>query len=338
MARGTATLAMVLMAFAAIGSGCGGDDPAAAPAGSDASMVAVIKGLDNPFFGTMRDGLVATAKQYGTALKVEAAARQDDAAGQASRLDAQAGAGAGCYLVNPVNQTNLIQPLSRVPAGTPIVNIDSPVTPRQAEAIGVQITTYIGTDNIAAGRAAATAMAAIVAPGARIAVLAGTSGDATSEARVEGFQRGASEHFEVVSSTAADFDRSKAELAAEEVLDDDRRLTGIFAANDLMALGAAKAVRAAHRQNDVAVIGVDGIREALTAIRRGSLSATVAQYPYTIGQLGVQACLAAERKQKVPRRIDAPIQVVTGENVERAEANFPKPTEAFENPLDALLS
>jgi ABC-type sugar transport system substrate-binding protein len=330
------TLAMVVAALAAVVAGCGGDQ-AAAPAGRDASVVAVIKGLDNPFFGTMRDGLVATAKQYGTPLTVEAAARQDDAAGQASRLDAQAGAGAGCYLVNPVNQTNLIQPLSRVPAGTPIVNIDSPIARRQAEAIGVEITTYIGTDNIAAGRAAATAMAAIVAPGARIAVLTGTSGDATSEARIEGFRSGAAEHFDVVSSTAADFDREKAELAAEEVLDKDHQLAGFFAANDLMALGASKAVKAAHRQKDVAVIGVDGIREALTAIRRGSLSATVAQYPYTIGQLGVQACLAAERDKKIPRRIDAPIQVVTGENVARAEANFPKPIDAFKNPLDALL-
>jgi ribose transport system substrate-binding protein len=338
MARRTATLVMVLLALAAIVSSCGGGGQPAAPAGRDTSLVAVIKGLDNPFFGTMRDGLVATAERYGTALKVEAAAGQSDAAGQASRLDSQAGARASCYLVNPVSQVNLIQPLSRLPSGTPIVNIDSPIALRQADAVGVRIRTYIGTNNIAAGKAAAMAMAAMVAPGARIAVLTGTSGDATSEARIEGFRRGASEHFEVVSSTAADFDRSKAELAAEEVLGEDRQLAGIFAANDLMALGASKAVKAADRGRDVAVIGVDGIREALAAIRHGSLSATVAQYPYTIGQLGVQACLAAQRNKKIPRRIDAPIQVVTGENVERAEENFPKPIAAFKNPLDALLS
>jgi ABC-type sugar transport system substrate-binding protein len=330
------SLALVVVALAAIAAGCGGDQPAA-PAARDASVVAVIKGLDNPFFGTMRDGLAATAKQRGTPLTVEAAARQDDAAGQASRLDAHAAAGAGCFLVNPVNQTNLIQPLSRVPAGTPIVNIDSPIERAQAEAIGVAITTYIGTDNVAAGEAGAKAMAAIVSPGARVAVLAGTSGDATSEARIQGFRRGAAGRFDVETSTAADFDHDKAELAAEELLEDDARLAGIFAANDLMALGAAKAVKAARRRKDVTVIGVDGISEALTAIRRGSLSATVAQYPYTIGQLGVEACLAAQRGKKIPRRIDAPIQVVTGENVERAEANFPKPMEDFENPLDALL-
>jgi ABC-type sugar transport system substrate-binding protein len=47
--------------------------------------VAVIKGLDNPFFGTMRDGLVATSGRYGTSLRVDAAAGVDDAASPAWR-------------------------------------------------------------------------------------------------------------------------------------------------------------------------------------------------------------------------------------------------------------
>ncbi len=83
----------------------------------------------------------------------------------------------------------------------------------------------------------------------------------------------------------------------------------------------------------IAVIGVDGIEEALSAIRRGAMSATVAQYPYTIGQLGVQACLAAARGKRIPARIDAPIQVVKLDNVARAQANFPEPLDAFSNPL-----
>jgi len=334
MRRRAATL---LATVGSLAVGCGGEKTNA-PSARDTSVVAVIKGLDNPFFGTMRDGLVATAERYQTPLRVEAAADQSDAAGQASRLDSQTTSHAGCYLVNPVNQANLIEPLSRLTPGTPIVNIDSPVGQRQAAAVGVQITTYIGTDNAAAGAAAANAMASIVARGARIAVLTGTPGDATSAARIDGFRRGAAGRFRVVASAAADFDRRRAELATEELLSTDRRLAGVFAANDLMALGAARAVRAAGRRGEVAVIGVDGIREALTAIRRGSLSATVAQYPYTIGQLGVQACLAATRAKKVPARIDAPIQVVTSANVARAEANFPEPIEAFENPLAALLS
>jgi ABC-type sugar transport system substrate-binding protein len=328
-------LTALLVCPAGVASGCGDEPPT--PTADRSSFAAIIKGLDNPFFGTMRDGLVATARAYGTQVRVKAAVDQNDAAGQAARLDSQAASGAGCFIVNPIDGVNLIQSLSRLAKGTPIVNIDSPVARRQASSIGVRITTYIGTDNVAAGTAGADEMAQLVPRGARVAVLTGPSGDVTSGARITGFRHGAGGRFRVVASPAADFDRGQAKLATEALLADDRRVAGIFAANDLMALGASTAVKAAGKQGKIAVIGVDGIEEALTAIRRGAMSATVAQYPYTIGQLGVQACVAALRGKRIPPRIDAPIQVVERGNVERAQASFPEPLDAVANPLDALL-
>jgi ABC-type sugar transport system substrate-binding protein len=80
-------------------------------------------------------------------------------------------------------------------------------------------------------------------------------------------------------------------------------------------------------------VGFDGIPQALAAVGRGSLSATVAQYPYTMGQLAIEACLAALRGDPMPAAIDAPVQVVTNDNVARARANFPKPVEHFDDPF-----
>jgi ribose transport system substrate-binding protein len=81
------------------------------------------------------------------------------------------------------------------------------------------------------------------------------------------------------------------------------------------------------------VIGFDGIPQALAAVRRGALSATVAQYPYTMGQLAIEACLAVLRGEAVPADVDAPVQIVTQENVADARANFPEPVEPFEDPF-----
>jgi ABC-type sugar transport system substrate-binding protein len=83
----------------------------------------------------------------------------------------------------------------------------------------------------------------------------------------------------------------------------------------------------------VKVVGFDGISQALAAVRRGSLSATVAQYPYTMGQLAIEACLAALRGDSVPATVGAPVQVVTSANVGRARANFPRPAERFDDPF-----
>jgi ABC-type sugar transport system substrate-binding protein len=300
-----------------------------------ARLVAVIKALDNPFFVTMHDGLVATARRDDARLRVSAApSGLQDTAGQASELESLADGDPGCYVVNPINPTNLVGALARVPEDTPIVNVDSVIGEDAAKALGVKITTYIGIDNRAGGRLGADAMAALVSPGASVAVITGIPGDVGSGLRADGFEDGARARFQVVTTTAADFDRNKARLAAADLLAENPRIEGFFAVNDLMALGAADAVRAAGRQGDVKVVGFDGISEALVAIARGSLSATVAQYPYTMGQLSIEACLASLRGDPVPANVNAPVQVVTSENVARARSNFPKPVEPFDDPFN----
>ena len=337
MTRGAAWLAPLAGLLAGFALGCGGGDDRPDVDVSDVRLAAVIKGLDNPFFVILRDGLVATADEHGADLRVAAApAGLQDTTGQASELESLAAARPACYVVNPINQTNLVRALARIPDDAPIVNVDSLIAREPAEAVGVDITTYIGTDNVAAGRLGAEAMASLVEPGAAVAVIGGIPGDAGSGFRTEGFLQGARGRFEVVDTIAADFERAKARLAAQAVLRDEPSIAGFFAVNDLMALGVADAVRAAGR-DDVAVIGMDGIRQALVAIRRGALTATVAQYPYTMGQLGVEACLVAVRGGSVPANVKAPVQIVDGANVERALENFPRPVERFDDPFAGEL-
>ena len=330
-AGGLAVLAGVLAAFVL---GCGGDDDSSDADLRGVRLSAVIKGLDNPFFVTLRDGLVATARSHGARLGVAAAATGlQDTAGQASELEALAAGRPRCYVVNPINQTNLVGALARVAEGTPIVNVDSMIGKDAARSVGVRITSYVGTDNRAGGRLGADAMAALVGPGARVAVVTGIPGDVGSGLRAGGFKQGNRGRFRVVATMAADFEREKARLAAADALRADPDIDGFFAVNDLMALGVADAVKAAGRRGKVKVVGFDGIPQALAAIRRGSLSATVAQYPYTMGQLSIEACLAALRGDPVPATVDAPVQVVTAENVARARANFPRPVERFDDPF-----
>jgi ABC-type sugar transport system substrate-binding protein len=331
MTRGALLLGLV--AATAVAAGCGGNGAGSAAPVSRAQVAAVIKSVDNPFFATVRDGIVGTARRDGARLRMEAAADSRDTAGQASTLESLVAERAGCYVVNPIDEANLIQPLGHVANGTPIVNIDTAIGKPQAAAVGAEITTYIGTDNVAIGRLGVDAMSVSLGRGARVAVIAGTPGNAASDARVQGFMTAARGRFDIVETVAADFERDNARLAAAALLSERPRIEGIFAVNDLMALGVADAVRAAGSIGAVAVVGVDGIRPALAAVRSGALSATVAQYPYTIGQLAVRACMAAGRGRRVPARIDAPIQVVTSANVARAIANFPRPVAPFPDPL-----
>ena len=128
-----------------------------------AKVAAIVKGLDNPFFQTMQQGIEDQAKANGVAVTVQAAANMGDATGQADRLTAMALQDFDCYLVNPISISNFVQAL--VPLAQkkkPIVNIDSTIDTEQAKAAGFAITTYIGTDNVAAGALAGEEMLKLV--------------------------------------------------------------------------------------------------------------------------------------------------------------------------------
>jgi ribose transport system substrate-binding protein len=88
---------------------------------NDASRVAaVIKGLDNPFFQIMQQGIEDQAKATNTPVTVQAANSLNDTTGQADKVQALAGQDYGCFIINPITQINLVQPLVQVALRKPI--------------------------------------------------------------------------------------------------------------------------------------------------------------------------------------------------------------------------
>ena len=105
---------------------------------------------------------------------VQAAQSITDTTGQADKLTGLAGQSFGCFLVNPISGTNLVQGMARIAAkGTPIVNIDSPVDASAAKAADAAPATYIGTDNTQAGELAGKHMAELLGGSGKVAVILG---------------------------------------------------------------------------------------------------------------------------------------------------------------------
>ena len=302
-------------------------------------IAAVIKGLDNPFFQYMKQGIDAAAKQLGVEVTIQAAAGMGDATGQADRLSALALQNYACYLVNPISVSNLVQAL--VPVARkhkPIVNIDSVVDPAQAKAAGFDIDTYIGTDNVAAGRMAGDEMLKLLPNGGKVALVAGVVGDIGSNARIKGFREATQGKLTIVTEVAADWDREKAFTKAGDIIRANPDIAGFFAANDVMALGIERAVLAAGKDRQIRVIGLDGIVDALKSVQAGQLTATVSQYPFVVGEMGLEACVAATKGHKLPPNVGAPVQLITEANAATALKNFPQPAGAYPDPFRDMLA
>jgi ABC-type sugar transport system substrate-binding protein len=321
-------------------AGCGAEPAPVRTAGdpggrASVRMGVVLNSLDNPFFVAMYEGARARATGLEVRAAVRAVASDADLAGQAAQLRALVAARQDCYVVAPITGANLVSALRGV--RRPIV-LNSRIDPAAARRAHVRVGSYIGTDDFEAGRLAGVHMASLLRRGGEVALLGGWIDNVNSALRVDGFERGIrGSRVSVVAQVPADYDRTKAAIAAERILRAHPHLSGFFAANDLMALGSADAVRAAGRAGTVRIIGLDGTAQALDAVQAGSISATVSQYPYVMGELAVEACAAQARGATLPARVNAPLALLTKANVARAIAAFPEPVQPYPDPFALLV-
>lgn len=331
------SVACLAIGLTACGSS-GGTSAATSGSTGTVKVAAVIKGLDNPFFQAMEDGINSAAKTSNIQVTVQAAADIGDTTGQADKLATLAGQDFSCFVVNPISGTNLIQSLAQVSsANKTIVNIDSPLDPAGASAANVKVATYIGTDNKAAGGKAAGFVTSKIDAGAQVAIIGGVAGDVTSAARIDGFKAAAGSKVKIIQEEAADWKRDVALTKATDILAANKNVKAFFAANDDMGLGIVKAVQNAGMTGKIVVVSVDGNKDALQSVAAGGLTATVAQYPYAIGKLGVQACQVAAAGKTLPTSIESPTSLVTKDKAATALSKFPQPFATFTNPLEALL-
>ena len=101
------------------------------------------------------------------------------------------------------------------------------------------------------------------------------------------------------------------------------KITGIWAANDDMALAAVEALRAAGKAGKVPVTGIDGIQLAVEAILKKEMAGTVAWDPYWQGGMGLSIGYHAKtgtfdpsKEPKDHREFYGKGVTITGENAQ----------------------
>ncbi len=197
-------------------------------------------------------------------------------------------------VVAAVNPTGLLPCLAQATKrGIPILDIDSNLVQDVAERAGVKLYNSIGSDNRQAGAEGARYLAGKIQKG-KVLLLEGAPGTLTAIDRAAGFKEEllkVAPGLKIVASLTGNWERDKAANVTNDVLTANPDLVAIFASNDQMGLGAVEAARAAGR-SDLIIVSVDGIPDAVAAIKEGRLAASVAQLPYLFGYRGVETAVA----------------------------------------------
>ncbi|MFD2016931.1 ribose ABC transporter substrate-binding protein RbsB [Vibrio olivae] len=266
------------------------------------TMAIVLSTLNNPFFVTMKDGAEAKAKELGYNLIVLDS--QNDPSKELSNVEDLTVRGVKAILINPTDTdavSNAIRMANR--AGIPVLTLDRGA--RRGEVVS-----HIASDNVIGGEMAGHFIMEKVGEKAKVIQLEGIAGTSAARERGEGFMNAvSSSEMTLLASQPADFDRTKGLNVMENLLAANPDAQAVFAQNDEMALGALRAVQAAGK--DITIVGFDGTKDGIAAVKRGKLAATIAQQPDLIGALGVETADKVLKGESVEEYIPVPLKVVT---------------------------
>ncbi|WP_417248644.1 substrate-binding domain-containing protein [Celeribacter sp.] len=140
---------------------------------------------------------------------------------------------------------------------------------------------YIGSDDVEAGRRVAQAVIENLPDGGGVVVFQGPVGQLGAIQRGQGIDEVLAQHSEIelLEAKTANWSRSEAFALMQNWLTAyPGQIKGVIAQNDEMGLGAIAAMKAAGIDPEtIPVAGIDGVTDAIVAVSEGEMVMTIAQ-------------------------------------------------------------
>ena len=286
--------------------------------------IAVIpKGTTHEFWKSIHAGAVKAEQELaakGTQVKLfwKGPLREDDRDQQIQVVENFTARKVSGIVLAPLDSQALVAPVaSAVQAKIPTVVIDSDLKSDK------QIS-FVATDNFKGGQMAGDHLAKLLGGKGNVILLRYQVGSASTEAREAGFLDALSKHagIKVISSDQhAGATRETAYQASQNLLNRfGKEVNGIFAANETSTIAMTKALRdIGQAAGKVKMLGFDSGTQSVLDLRNGDVQGLVVQDPVKMGYLGVMTVVQHLNGEKVEKRIDTGVTLVTKENMAQPE-------------------
>lgn len=212
-------------------------------------------------------------------------------------------------IINPTDSSGIRNAVAAAKErGVVVVAVDA-----QAEG---GIDSFVGSKNFDAGYLAGEHLARTLNGSGEVAILDGIPVVPILE-RVRGFREAMSKYpnIRIVALQNGRQERDYALTVAENMIQANPNLKGIFSVNDEGSLGVLRAIQSSGK--DIKLVSVDGNPEAVEAIRNGNIFiGTAAQFPRDQVRVGVGIALAKYLGAHVPAEIPIDVELITKENAE----------------------
>ncbi|MCI9119737.1 MAG: substrate-binding domain-containing protein [Flavonifractor sp.] len=298
----SALLVLALCACGQDGEGAGGR-----------SVALIVKSTGSEFFLSVFAGAQAAATEYNLELTIAGPETEEDYEAQNRMIAEAVEAGAEAIVFSAIDyERNAAAIDHAAQQGVQIVSIDSGVG-------SAQVRTYIGTDNYAAGRMAAQAALAGVEGPLNVGVVnydeATANGQERERGAVEALAESGRARITAVVNTLTEAGQAQADTAG--LLQAHPEINVLMAFNEPTSVGAARAVHAMGRSEDLFFVGFDSNVATIDGLQDGCVDALIVQNPYAMGYLGVESAyrLLSGQRGGLEAMVDTSTQIVDRENL-----------------------
>ena len=224
----------------------------------------------------------------------------------------------------------LIAPLQSDAVATAIASTDKPVVAFDTDIDSDKCLSFVGTGNKeAAKQGAKAAVAAAQEAGweeIQCIEIAGVQGDATNEARMEGFREGINEAGGEFLDNEIQYANAVADQAVtcmEAIMNKFPDGVAIICANnDDMAMAAARTAADNPAYANTIFLGFDGQQSACQAVLDGELTMTAAQNNFDIGYQAVETIVKILQGEDYDEVVDTGTEIITQDNAADRLARF----------------
>lgn len=284
--------------------------------GNEAYRLAFMQVLpSNAFWQILKEAVEARAVEDGVTVDVIALPDASGIADQVSQFEDAVTAGFDGIIMGTIDAVGVIPGIEAAnQAGIPVIAVDTGPA-------GGELISLVQTDNVAASRLAGEFIAERLSGAGKVLNLQGDMANQTAQARNQGLHEALDAFPDItVIDQSAHWNQGEGFTITENILVSDSDLSAIFAANDPPALGALQALTAAGKESDIFIVGFDAIPDAVEAVKNGQIAATVAQFPKSMGIIGVDLMVTHLNGGEVPALVDSGAMLVTQENAEEFQA------------------
>lgn len=196
-----------------------------------------------------------------------------------------------------------------VSAGIKLILMDSDVNMANKDQVP-----FVGTNSLKAGGFLGELAKTNGQASDRAILLAHYSGVKTSDDREAGIKEGYGSE-RILHTYSCDSDADIAYALTKKMLLSDEPVNVVFATNENVTVGAAKAIDELGLIDDVALYGFDHSKKHIEYLEQGVIDYTVIQSPYQIGYLSIVNALELVRGNKVEAFIETDYLPISIDNM-----------------------